>query len=178
MMDTMDDDYDDEDYEDDAARVVAETERVSGEQDRAYFDNLAKENEDHTRTLKADLNRRVALISEMRQNIHRKEEDLRAVEVQIKSEKARTALLERKEYYKAAVAKGIMVDTEVHTTSTRSNEVPGTHDSPFVTQTVFVDINELTRTKEVLEEELKQMKEAMSVAERARATIERKITLL
>ena len=96
---------DEDEYEDEYASEIGlspadQAAKERGVTDRAFFDDLAKQEDVKRRKMEIELQQRSMALGELRQKLSHKQKDLRAVEDKIAIESARLELIDKKAYQK------------------------------------------------------------------------------
>ncbi len=177
----MDDDYIDQDAADEAqeelemqqandARVASET---RGKEDRAFYDGLAKQEDDRHRAMELDMRKRSLIVGELHGKMRHKETALHALDMSIRIIRERLEYEEKMKYRKAAIA-GVLPDGAeevplvVAPIPILTKDIPKEEaDNGFSTERALAEIKELESQKASLRGEIEDMREGISVEERA-----------
>lgn len=168
-----DDEYDDE-FDSESDRVEkAEAQR--GIDDRAFYDDLAKKEDDRHNAMRADIKKRTLILGELEQKLRHKKTELHALEMRIMQEKDAIDL-EQKKIYRTTVG---VNDGEPSVRAipilSRDIDVPDS-DNGFSVARAEATIKQLEEERAVLEKAIGEM--SLVVSDEARALSQLQHTLL
>lgn len=86
MFSMYDDEEDEDDVEDANSAALLRSQGLAaqrGKDERAYYDGLAKKEDERHNAMRADMKKRLLMLGELRQKLRRKQAELRAIEMSI-----------------------------------------------------------------------------------------------
>lgn len=183
MMDHMydDDEEDDEDGEDGNSAALLRSQDLAaqrGKDERAYYDGLAKKEDERHNAMRADMKKRLLMLGELRQKLRRKQAELRAIDMSI-AEAQNIIDFEIKKAYRTNLG-AVEVDgvaTPLPTISILSKDVGAeSTNSEYVLSRAQSNIKQLQEEKLVLEKVIREM--SVVISDEARALSQLQHTLL
>lgn len=179
--------YDDEDDEDDdegEIGVDAETVRreeaevAQGKASRAFYDDLAKKEDDRHNAMRLDMQQRALAAGELRQKLRNKETELHALELKIAIEEDRIDY-EKKKAYRLGGGETVAPGDE----TVRPTPIPilskdieaKDADQEFSVEHAEIRIKQLQGEKLELEKVLREMKERLNEEERALSQLQHQL---
>ncbi len=172
MYDDEDDDEEDEiDVAIDAETSRREEAEVSrGKEDRAFYDGLAKTEDERHNAMRVDMQKRSLAVGELRQKLRHKEAELRVLEMKITMEEDIIDYEKKKKYRSAAldtpVVPGVPVVAAPIPILTKDID-PKDGDGEFSVERAEAHIKQLHSEKKEFEKGLKEMKDNLNEEERA-----------
>ena len=183
-----DDDEFDEDEDEISAEKDAETERrevaegTRGIEDRAFYDDLAKKEDDRHNAMRKDKQKRTLLVGEMRQKLRHKDAEVRTLLQKIQVEEDRIIFEQKKAYRKDAkeIVDGVVIERptpppgEAIPILTKDID-PKYLDEEFSIERAQAHIKQLKEEKVELEKVVAEMRAKLNEDERALSQIEHQI---
>ncbi|KKU79811.1 MAG: EF hand domain protein [Parcubacteria group bacterium GW2011_GWA2_47_7] len=176
------DDDDDEDEEEDGTDPEterrADAEVARGKNDRAFYDNLAKEEDARHNAMRVDLQKRSLAVGELRQKLHHKESELRELSMKITIEEDRIDYEKKKAYRRGVgdIADTVGGQTHIESTPILSKDIdPKDIDEEFSVERAEAHIKQMKSEKIELEEVLRDMLEHMHKEERALSQLQHQL---
>ena len=184
-----DDEFGDEEDDDEIseAQVAEDDRRVAAEgtrgiEERAFYDDLAKREDEKHNALRKDKQRRTLLVGEARQKLRHKEAEVTALAQKIHIEEDRMALEKKRLYRKNAkdIVDGVVVEepvrAEPEVIPILSRDIaPNDMDEEFSIERAEIHIKQLGEQKAELEKVVAEMKMKLNEDERALSQIEHQI---
>ena len=181
-----DDEDDDEDDEQDEAgnaeTLRRETaEQARGKEDRSFYDNLAKQEDERHNAMRKDKNHRSLLVGEARQKLRHKDAEVKALGLKIQMEEDRIVFEQKKAYRNDAtlpsdVATPPLVRLEPEVIPILSRDIdPKDMDEEFSIERAQAHIKQLKEQKAELDKVVAEMRAKLSEEERALSQLEHQI---
>ena len=185
--------YDDEDDDDDDldeidTEINSETlrredaESVRGIEDRAFYDNLAKKEDERHNEMRKDKQKRTLAVGEMRQKMRHKDAEAKALEMKIRLEEDRIVFEQKKAYRRDA--KEILGGAPVERVQSEVKEKipilsrdidPKDVDEEFSIERAQAHIKQLREQKVELDKVIAQMRAKLSDEERTLSQLEHQV---
>ncbi len=183
MFPDDEDEFDDQDEFAPQARAEAlrkETyDRTRGQEDRAFFDGLAKQEDERHHRARRERDKLLLVIGEARQKLRHKQEELRAIEDKIRMEEDTITLEGKREYRREAKALTLEKEGVVPVVPTGiESGVEGAHavvDSELLVARAMLHVKDLEAKKADLLRVLSDMKSDLSGQERTLSQLEHQV---
>ena len=181
----MDDDYIDEEAEDEAeeerqmeqAEAIREAGQARAKDDRAFYDGLAKQEDDRHRAMELDMRKRSLAVGELHGKMRHKETELHALDMKLRIINERLEYEAKMKYIKDAngpAPDGTIPEEPIVKAPIPilTKDIPKEEaDNGFSTERALSEIKDLEFQKAELQREIDAMKEGVSVEERALSQI-------
>lgn len=165
-----DDEFDDEESEVDPEEVRRDDAEVArGKDERAFYDGLAKAEDERHNAMRKDFAKRSLVAGEMRQKLRHKQQEIDAIAMKIQAEEDLIAFEQKKAYRSASMNPNISMSdvgepaTVVSTKDAREKEAT----AEFSVERALMHVKQLQGEKSALEVELREKLDALHEEERA-----------
>jgi len=171
------DEYEEDDTENDPERLRSdEFNAQRGKDDRAFFDDLAKKEDERHNAMRADMKKRALVLSELDQKLRHKKTELHALEMKIMQEKDAIDF-EQKKIYRMTVGMGNGDEASVRAIPILSKDIDKEDDdNGFSVSRAEANIKQMEEEKITLEKTISTM--SVTVSEEQRALSQLQHTLL
>lgn len=174
-----DDDEDEIDIAKDAETLRREEAEVSrGKSDRAFYDNLAKTEDERHNAMRVDMQKRSLAVGELRQKLRHKEADMRMLEMKITSEEDIIDYEKKKKYRSGAsgvsAIPGEAVAAQPIPILTKDID-PKDGGEEFSVERAEAHIKQLQSEKMEFEKHLREMRENLNEEERALSQLQHQL---
>ena len=184
MYDEDDDDEDEMDFEKDAETLRREgAEGARGIEDRAFYDNLAKKEDDRHNAMRKEIQRRTLAVGEIRQKVRHKEVEVKAFAEKIRMEEERILFEQHKSYRMDAreilggqPVNSTPADMKPETIPILSRDInPNDVDVEFSIERALVHIKQLVEQQSELAKVVAEMRAKLSEEERSLSQLEHQV---
>lgn len=179
--------YDDEDDDEEEAELDIETARREGaevsrgKEERAFYDDLAKKEDERHNAMRADLAKRSIGAGELRQKLRHKQAEIDAIAAKISIEEERIALEGKKAYQSGAKEQGVsapagdvaIVNTEASETLVNPEELAAT--AEFSVERAAMHVKQLQAEMRERQQELDKELDSLHEEERALSQLQHAI---
>ncbi len=182
--DDEEDDEDEIDLEKDAETLRREgAEGVRGIEDRAFYDNLAKKEDDRHNAMRKDVQKRTLAVQEIRQKVRHQETEVKTFAEKIRVEEERILFEQHKTYRKDAQAISGGVPVEAPAIPEQPEVIPilsrdilrSSVDEEFSIERATAHIKQLEEERSTLAKVVVEMRAQLSEEERSLSQLEHQV---